>query len=190
MSARRKPCAFCVQRKDAETQRQPATKYHLGLRAFLAGCQAQTRPKRNAAITPRHCSRSLTFNNWMNGAAMAAVIQTSAPPPPSPQDYVISMQGVTKMFDAKAAYCDWVGVLSQGRLLTVDTPEGLRRRAFGGDLVVALARRLWHHFAARHYAARRAAAANIARGFVRVGRGVAHSRAAPVASSDATRLME
>jgi ABC-2 type transport system ATP-binding protein len=42
---------------------------------------------------------------------------------------------VTTQYVSEAAYCDLVGVLVQGRLLTVDTPTGLRRRAFGGDVV-------------------------------------------------------
>lgn len=47
---------------------------------------------------------------------------------------------VTTQYVGEAAYCDKIGVLREGRLLTVDTPEGLRRQAFGGeviDLVVA-----------------------------------------------------
>ena len=47
---------------------------------------------------------------------------------------------VTTQYVGEAAYCDRIGVLRNGRLLTVDTPEGLRRQAFGGeviDLVVA-----------------------------------------------------
>jgi ABC-2 type transport system ATP-binding protein len=47
---------------------------------------------------------------------------------------------VTTQYVGEAAYCDQIGVLREGRLLTVDTPEGLRRQAFGGeviDLVVA-----------------------------------------------------
>lgn len=42
---------------------------------------------------------------------------------------------VTTQYVTEAAYCDYVGVLSGGRLLMVDTPEGLRRRAYGGDVV-------------------------------------------------------
>ena len=47
---------------------------------------------------------------------------------------------VTTQYVGEAAYCDQIGVLRAGRLLTVDTPEGLRRQAFGGeviDLIVA-----------------------------------------------------
>jgi ABC-2 type transport system ATP-binding protein len=42
---------------------------------------------------------------------------------------------ITTQYVGEAAYCDLVAVLSGGRLVVVDTPEGLRRRAFGGDLV-------------------------------------------------------
>ena len=42
---------------------------------------------------------------------------------------------VTTQYVGEAAYCDLVAVLAEGRLLTVDTPEGLRRQAFGGELV-------------------------------------------------------
>jgi ABC-2 type transport system ATP-binding protein len=41
---------------------------------------------------------------------------------------------VTTQYVGEAAYCDLVGVLAGGRILALDTPEGLRRRAFGGDL--------------------------------------------------------
>ena len=47
---------------------------------------------------------------------------------------------VTTQYVGEAAYCDQIGVLRNGRLLTVDTPEGLRWQAFGGeviDLIVA-----------------------------------------------------
>ncbi len=42
---------------------------------------------------------------------------------------------VTTQYVSEAAYCDYVGVLRHGRLLMVETPEGLRRRAFGGEVV-------------------------------------------------------
>lgn len=42
---------------------------------------------------------------------------------------------VTTQYVSEAAYCDLVGVISEGRLLTVDTPKGLRYQAFGGDVV-------------------------------------------------------
>jgi ABC-2 type transport system ATP-binding protein len=42
---------------------------------------------------------------------------------------------VTTQYVGEAAYCDQIGVLREGRLLTVDTPEGLRRQAFGGEVI-------------------------------------------------------
>lgn len=42
---------------------------------------------------------------------------------------------ITTQYVGEAAYCDYVGVLSNGRLLTVDTPDGLRNQAFGGDII-------------------------------------------------------
>lgn len=42
---------------------------------------------------------------------------------------------VTTQYVGEAAYCDYVGVMSAGRLLMVETPEGLRRRALGGDII-------------------------------------------------------
>lgn len=42
---------------------------------------------------------------------------------------------VTTQYVGEAAYCDYVGVMADGRLLLVDTPEGLRRGAFGGEVV-------------------------------------------------------
>lgn len=42
---------------------------------------------------------------------------------------------VTTQYVSEAAYCDLVAVMAEGRLLVVDTPEGLRHRAFGGDVV-------------------------------------------------------
>jgi len=42
---------------------------------------------------------------------------------------------VTTQYVGEAAYCDFVGVMSEGQLLTVNTPEGLRREAYGGDIV-------------------------------------------------------
>lgn len=49
---------------------------------------------------------------------------------------------VTTQYVGEAAHCDLVAVLSRGRVLLVDTPEGLRRRAYGGELLDI-------HFAAR-----------------------------------------
>lgn len=42
---------------------------------------------------------------------------------------------ITTQYVGEAAYCDLVGVMAEGRLLMVESPEGLRRRAFGGELV-------------------------------------------------------
>jgi len=42
---------------------------------------------------------------------------------------------VTTQYVGEAAYCDYVGVMANGRLLIVATPEELRRRAFGGDVI-------------------------------------------------------
>lgn len=42
---------------------------------------------------------------------------------------------VTTQYVGEAAYCDFVGVMSEGKLLTVNTPNGLRREAYGGDIV-------------------------------------------------------
>jgi ABC-2 type transport system ATP-binding protein len=45
---------------------------------------------------------------------------------------------VTTQYVSEVEYCDQVAVMRGGKLLMVDTPEGLRRRAFGGREVVAL----------------------------------------------------
>ena len=42
---------------------------------------------------------------------------------------------VTTQYVGEAAYCDLVGVMYEGRLLMVETPEGLRKKAFGGEIV-------------------------------------------------------
>lgn len=42
---------------------------------------------------------------------------------------------ITTQYVGEAAYCDFVGVMSEGRLLSVNTPEGLRREAYGGDII-------------------------------------------------------
>ncbi len=42
---------------------------------------------------------------------------------------------VTTQYVGEAAYCDFEGVMSEGRLVTVNTPEGLRREAYGGDII-------------------------------------------------------
>jgi ABC-2 type transport system ATP-binding protein len=42
---------------------------------------------------------------------------------------------ITTQYVNEADNCDLVGVMSNGKLLLVDTPQGLRRRAYGGDIV-------------------------------------------------------
>ena len=42
---------------------------------------------------------------------------------------------VTTQYVGEAADCDLVGVMYDGRLLTVQTPEDLRKKAFGGEVV-------------------------------------------------------
>lgn len=42
---------------------------------------------------------------------------------------------VTTQYVSEAAYCDYVGVMVEGRLLMVETPDGLRRRAYGGAIL-------------------------------------------------------
>lgn len=42
---------------------------------------------------------------------------------------------ITTQYVGEAAYCDLVGVMYEGRLLMVQTPENLRKRAFGGEIV-------------------------------------------------------
>jgi len=43
---------------------------------------------------------------------------------------------VTTQYVSDAAYCDLVGVMVDSRLAALDSPEELRRQAFGGDLVM------------------------------------------------------
>jgi ABC-2 type transport system ATP-binding protein len=42
---------------------------------------------------------------------------------------------ITTQYVSEAENCDLVGVMSNGRLLMVDTPQGLRHHAYGGDIV-------------------------------------------------------
>lgn len=42
---------------------------------------------------------------------------------------------VTTQYVGEAAYCDYVAVLAAGRVLTVATPDDLRRQAYGGEMV-------------------------------------------------------
>lgn len=49
---------------------------------------------------------------------------------------------VTTQYVGEAAYCDYVAILADGDLVLVETPDGLRRAAYGGDIVtVELAQR-------------------------------------------------
>jgi ABC-2 type transport system ATP-binding protein len=42
---------------------------------------------------------------------------------------------VTTQYVGEAAYCDLVGLLSEGELLVIDTPENLRRAAYAGEVI-------------------------------------------------------
>src|SRR4026207_1111928 len=42
---------------------------------------------------------------------------------------------ITTQYVGEAAYCDLVGVMYEGKLLMVETPDGLRRKAYGGDVI-------------------------------------------------------
>jgi ABC-2 type transport system ATP-binding protein len=42
---------------------------------------------------------------------------------------------VTTQYVGEAAFCDLIGIMDEGSLLMVDTPDGLRYRAFGGEVV-------------------------------------------------------
>lgn len=42
---------------------------------------------------------------------------------------------VTTQYVGEAAYCDYVGVMRNGRLLMLEKPDDLRRRALGGEIV-------------------------------------------------------
>jgi len=42
---------------------------------------------------------------------------------------------VTTQYVSEVAYCDQVAVMRNGRLLLVDTPNGLRRQALGGEII-------------------------------------------------------
>jgi ABC-2 type transport system ATP-binding protein len=45
---------------------------------------------------------------------------------------------MTTQYVGEAAYCDLVGVMRAGRLIHVDTPDNLRRAAFGGEIIQLL----------------------------------------------------
>jgi ABC-2 type transport system ATP-binding protein len=42
---------------------------------------------------------------------------------------------MTTQYVGEAAYCDLVGVMRAGRLVHLDTPDGLRRKALGGEVI-------------------------------------------------------
>jgi ABC-2 type transport system ATP-binding protein len=42
---------------------------------------------------------------------------------------------ITTQYVGEAAYCDLVGVMREGQLIHVDTPDGLRKRALGGEII-------------------------------------------------------
>ncbi len=42
---------------------------------------------------------------------------------------------ITTQYVGEAAFCDLVGVMYGGRLLMIETPNGLRRKAYGGDVI-------------------------------------------------------
>jgi ABC-2 type transport system ATP-binding protein len=42
---------------------------------------------------------------------------------------------VTTQYVGEAAYCDYVGVMSDGHLLMVETPENLKRIGMGGEVI-------------------------------------------------------
>jgi ABC-2 type transport system ATP-binding protein len=42
---------------------------------------------------------------------------------------------ITTQYVSEAAHCDYVGVMADGRLLMIETPTELRRRALGGDVL-------------------------------------------------------
>ncbi len=42
---------------------------------------------------------------------------------------------VTTQYIGEAAYCDYVGIMRNGRLIECDTPENLRRKALGGEVI-------------------------------------------------------
>lgn len=42
---------------------------------------------------------------------------------------------ITTQYVGEAAYCDLVGVMYEGRLLTIKTPDELRKKAYGGDVI-------------------------------------------------------
>jgi len=52
---------------------------------------------------------------------------------------------VTTQYVGEAASCDLVGVMGEGKLLVVDTPVGLRKKALGGDVVILKTKERIHY---------------------------------------------
>jgi ABC-2 type transport system ATP-binding protein len=50
---------------------------------------------------------------------------------------------VSTQYVGEAADCDLVAVMCAGRIIALDSPDGLRRRAFGGDLIDVRPERGW-----------------------------------------------
>ncbi|MGE5138545.1 MAG: ABC transporter ATP-binding protein [Rudaea sp.] len=42
---------------------------------------------------------------------------------------------ITTQYVSEAANCDSIGLMSEGHLIAADSPEGLRRKAYGGDII-------------------------------------------------------
>lgn len=42
---------------------------------------------------------------------------------------------ISTQYVGEAIYCDYVAVMRKGRILVVDTPDGLRRRVLGGEII-------------------------------------------------------
>jgi ABC-2 type transport system ATP-binding protein len=51
---------------------------------------------------------------------------------------------ITTQYVTEAEYCDRVAVLGQGRIIALDTPENLRTRAFGGEIVEVRSPQIGH----------------------------------------------
>lgn len=45
---------------------------------------------------------------------------------------------ITTQYVSEAAYCDVVAIMRAGRVIVIDTPEGLRRKALGGEVIKLL----------------------------------------------------
>jgi ABC-2 type transport system ATP-binding protein len=52
---------------------------------------------------------------------------------------------ITTQYVGEAAHCDLVGVMGEGKLLVVDSPVGLRKQAFGGDVVILKTKERIHY---------------------------------------------